>query len=219
LDSDPTAINVRLTRKQAAIIWPGLNFIVLANLTRMSQGAAVTRYLFNVFPLPPTVDTGKWSEAMMRRIDALWIRFKPKAQVGGLSTFLQDVKETVRGRRPFIRPRIVPIPRRASRAEIFQLTKPDEEDGEFEFGYKQRWLANIVVSVEPEFEIRERGMNRAEARCMELAPTFEEQEQAVYEQHQHLYHGPHTTVWRPPEANNGASRSAGDSSKVSRKPR
>lgn len=81
--SDPTAIDVRLTRTQAAIIWRGLNFIQLANLTRASEGSAISSYPFYITPLPPTVDTGRWSQAMMRRVEALWRQFKPRAGSGG----------------------------------------------------------------------------------------------------------------------------------------
>jgi hypothetical protein len=48
----PTTIDVRLIKTQAAIIWPGLNFIQLANLARGSEGNAITCYPFYIAPLP-----------------------------------------------------------------------------------------------------------------------------------------------------------------------
>ncbi|HEX4007256.1 MAG TPA: hypothetical protein VHX60_13855 [Acidobacteriaceae bacterium] len=83
MTSDPTAIDVRFTRNQAAIIWPGLNFIVNAHLTRITEGRAVTSYPFYLFPLPPTADLGIWSQRLMQSIVDLLVEFKPRARSGG----------------------------------------------------------------------------------------------------------------------------------------
>jgi hypothetical protein len=83
MDTDPTAVNMRLSKTQMSVIWPGLNFIVLALLTREKTGTCEFAYPFQVFPLPRGFDEGAYRSAMMDRIRALWIRMKPIATTGG----------------------------------------------------------------------------------------------------------------------------------------
>jgi len=83
VDTDPTAINLRLSKVQMSVIWPGLNFIVLAFLTRVKTGTCEFEYPFRVHPLPRGFDAGTWRPAMMDRIRELWIRLRHKATTGG----------------------------------------------------------------------------------------------------------------------------------------
>jgi len=108
----------------------------------------------------------------------------------------QNVKDAVRNQNPLRRPTVVKLPRRLSSAELFQLTKPTIEwrESERELGFIVRWLANLIVSAEPEPEIRERGMNKAQMRWSELVPkvTPAEQYQRQAEHYRWLSEGPHT---------------------------
>jgi hypothetical protein len=83
MDTDPTAVKMRLSKTQTSVIWPGLNFIVLAFLSREKFGTCEFAYPFRVCPLPRGFDDGNYGSAMMDRIRALWIRMKPIATTGG----------------------------------------------------------------------------------------------------------------------------------------
>ena len=78
MGTDPTAIPVRLSRRQTSLIFLGLNFIVNANQTRMKTGIAQTCYPFQVCPPPLNFDHGKFDPAMMEVIESLWDRLRPK---------------------------------------------------------------------------------------------------------------------------------------------
>ena len=83
MDTDPTAVDLRISKTQMSVIWPGLNFIVLAFLTRVETGTCEFAYPFRVCPLPRGFDDGTYRSVMMDRIRALWIRLKPIAKTGG----------------------------------------------------------------------------------------------------------------------------------------
>ena len=83
MDPDPTAVKMRLSKTQMSVIWPGVNFIVLALLTREKFGTCEFAYPFRVCPLLRGFDDGTYRSAMMDRIRALWIRMKPIATTGG----------------------------------------------------------------------------------------------------------------------------------------
>ena len=83
MDSDPTAVKMRLSKSQMSLIWLGLDFVVRAYLTRVRTGSAQFEYPFHVLPLPLGSDAGTFGSAMMDRMLALWTRLKPKAKAGG----------------------------------------------------------------------------------------------------------------------------------------
>ncbi|HEX4007257.1 MAG TPA: hypothetical protein VHX60_13860 [Acidobacteriaceae bacterium] len=113
----------------------------------------------------------------------------------GIPTILQGVRDIVRGHLPRVRPVRVDLKARMSRAELFQSTTPSPAwfgDHEEQLGLIQRWLANVVVSVAPEMEIRERAMNKVEDRWTELVPSLKEQQKTLDAHRLLLYEGPHT---------------------------
>lgn len=71
---------MRLTETQISVIWPGLNHIVCACLTREVAGQALTSYPFEIQPLPPGFDSGTFRPSMMDRIKRLWTKLRPKAK-------------------------------------------------------------------------------------------------------------------------------------------
>jgi hypothetical protein len=77
------AIKFRLSKAQMAVIWPGLDFIACAYLTRVRTGTCQYAYPFQIYPLPQGVDTGGFSNKMIDAIIALWRRLQPKAKTGG----------------------------------------------------------------------------------------------------------------------------------------
>jgi hypothetical protein len=83
MDTDPTAVKMRLSKTQMSVIWPGLNFLVLALLTREKLGTCEFAYPFRVCPLPRGFDDGTYLPPMMDRIRALRIGMKPLATAGG----------------------------------------------------------------------------------------------------------------------------------------
>ncbi len=83
MDLDPTAVKIRLSKTQMSIIWPGLNFLVIALLSREKLGTCEFAYPCRVCPLPRGFDDGTYRPAMMDRIRALRIRMKPLAKTGG----------------------------------------------------------------------------------------------------------------------------------------
>ncbi len=83
MDPDPTAVKMRLSKTQMSVIWPGLNFLVLALLSREKVGTCEFAYPFRVCPLPRGFDDGTYRPAMMDRIRALRTRMKPIATTGG----------------------------------------------------------------------------------------------------------------------------------------
>lgn len=113
-----------------------------------------------------------------------------------IDTIIQCAKQRFHNPLPFPRPTVIKLPRRLSRAELFKLTKPQPEwrEDPHEIGFIQRWLETIVASVEPEQEIRDRGMNMVQARWRELVPevTPAEQQRRQEEHYRRLYEGPHT---------------------------
>lgn len=82
MDTDPTAITLRLSRSQLAIIWPGLDLIVQNYLIRIRTGESPNSYPFRILPLPQGYDSGIWRQELMDRIVALWERLGPK-KAGG----------------------------------------------------------------------------------------------------------------------------------------
>ncbi len=83
MDTDPAAVKMRLSKTQMSVIWPGLNFLVLALLSREKFGTCEFAYSFRVCPLPRGFDDGTYRPAMTDRIRALWIRMKHIATTGG----------------------------------------------------------------------------------------------------------------------------------------
>ena len=86
----PVAIAIRLSSRQVSLIWPGLNFVVLAERTRKARGVAHCSYPYGMQPLPRGFDCGTYSERMMSSINGLWDSLGPKRKTGGrlrLDTF------------------------------------------------------------------------------------------------------------------------------------
>jgi hypothetical protein len=81
--TDQTAVPIRLSKTQMSVIFPGLNFMVLAWLTRQQTGACLSSYPFWLHQLPRGYDVGTFSSAMMDKIVGLWGRLKPMAKTGG----------------------------------------------------------------------------------------------------------------------------------------
>ncbi len=77
-------IPVRLNKSQTALIWTGLNHIVLSYAMRERTGQADSSYPFRVRPLPRDFNTGIYSPSMMNRTIALCALLKPKRSSGGL---------------------------------------------------------------------------------------------------------------------------------------
>ncbi len=80
---DPTAIKVRLSQHRMSIIWPGLDFIVRSNLTRIKTGESIASYPFRIHPLPYGFELGGYRQAFMDLIHGLWTRLQPQAKTGG----------------------------------------------------------------------------------------------------------------------------------------
>ena len=83
VETDSTAVRLRLTKDQVSVIWPGLNFIICQFLTRQETGQAVTSYPFRIQPLPSGADSGTFSAPMMERIQKLWSKIQPIKTNGG----------------------------------------------------------------------------------------------------------------------------------------
>ncbi len=83
VETDSTAVRLRLTKQQVSVIWPGLNYIICQFLTRQETGQAVTSYPFRIQPLPPGSDSGTFSAPMMDRIQQLWSKIQPIKTTGG----------------------------------------------------------------------------------------------------------------------------------------
>lgn len=86
----PIAIPIRLSWRQVSLIWPGLRFVISAELTRKERGVALCSYPLWMQPLPPGFDSGKYSARMMSSIDRLWDSLGPMLKTGGrlhLDTF------------------------------------------------------------------------------------------------------------------------------------
>jgi hypothetical protein len=66
-----------------SIIWPGLDHIVRAFLTREMAGESLTAYPFRIQPLPPGFDSGNFSPSMADRIRRLWAKLQPLLKTGG----------------------------------------------------------------------------------------------------------------------------------------
>lgn len=81
--ADPAAVEVRLTKEQVSVIWPGLNYIICQWLTQKMSGQSVTSYPFRIQPLPPDSDSGTFSARMMDRIQQLWTKIQPIIATGG----------------------------------------------------------------------------------------------------------------------------------------
>lgn len=77
------AIEVRLSKAQIAVIWPGLNYIVGAYMVRESGGQTGTSYLFQLQPLPPGFDSGTFSQSMMNRLGWLCVKLEAMRVTGG----------------------------------------------------------------------------------------------------------------------------------------
>jgi len=83
VDTDPTAIKLRLSKSQMAIIWPGLDLIAKNYFMHVSTGESPNSYPFRTLPLPQGYDSGTWRQEFMDRIVALWKRLEPKKKLGG----------------------------------------------------------------------------------------------------------------------------------------
>ena len=76
-------IPVQLNKSQTALIWTGLNHIVLSYALRERTGQAPTGYPFRLLPLPRDFDAGMYSASMMNRTIVLCACLKPKRSSGG----------------------------------------------------------------------------------------------------------------------------------------
>lgn len=82
MNEDQTAVPIRLSKTQMSVIWPGLNFMVLAWRMREQTGNSLS-YPFRLYPLPRGHDVGTFSQEMMNWICGLRARLKPMAKTGG----------------------------------------------------------------------------------------------------------------------------------------
>ncbi|MGC9224567.1 MAG: hypothetical protein ACP5E2_11610 [Terracidiphilus sp.] len=82
MHSDPTAIELRFSKPQMAIIWPGLDLIVRNYFTRMKTGESPNSYPFRTLPPPQGHDCGIWRQEFMDGIVSLWKRLEPKRNGG-----------------------------------------------------------------------------------------------------------------------------------------
>ncbi len=80
---NPAAIGVQMSKLQASMIWPGLNYIICQWLTWDLTGNPLTSYAFRVLPRPPGYDSAKFSAAMMERIQRLAAKIQPIQKTGG----------------------------------------------------------------------------------------------------------------------------------------
>jgi hypothetical protein len=81
--TDQTAIPIRLSKAEMSVIWPGLNFMVLAWGMRERTGTCPYSYPFRIYPFAPGHDTGTFNSPMMNLIVALRSRLGPIATTGG----------------------------------------------------------------------------------------------------------------------------------------
>lgn len=77
------SVAIRLTPAQMSVIWPGLDFIVKAELKRRKSGTSPYCYPFSVYPPPGGFDRGTHHPAMMDLAIHLWKKLRGKQNRGG----------------------------------------------------------------------------------------------------------------------------------------
>jgi hypothetical protein len=81
--TDPAAICFRLTAAQMSVIWPGLDLILKAHITRREKRRVLYAYPFDLYPLPRGYYIGTYNVALMNQIIALWNALRTKSTTGG----------------------------------------------------------------------------------------------------------------------------------------
>jgi hypothetical protein len=66
-----------------ALVWPGLDFLVKANISRGKNKAGTYSYPFSIYPLPSGKSRGTYQPYLMDQIVATWRQLKPKSSTGG----------------------------------------------------------------------------------------------------------------------------------------
>ena len=66
-----------------SLIWPGLDFLVKANISHGKNKAARYSYPFRIHPLPRSKTRGTYQPALMAQIEIAWNQLKPKSSKGG----------------------------------------------------------------------------------------------------------------------------------------
>jgi hypothetical protein len=84
-------ISAQFSKAQASLIWPGLDYIVRAYMTRQGAGSSRTSYPFQLYPPKRGFDTGTFSTSMMNRVIRAYAELQPKTKAGG--QFILDVYE------------------------------------------------------------------------------------------------------------------------------
>lgn len=84
LSTDPDAIDVRLTPVPAMAIWPGLDFIVRANRSRIRFGTSGTSFRSVRIPPPANLKLGSFAQDLMDHAVSLWQKLQPIAKTGGI---------------------------------------------------------------------------------------------------------------------------------------
>jgi len=77
------AVAVRLTSKQISLIWPGLDFVVKAEVTRRKHRVSSSCYPFQLYPPSPGFNRGTMDSEMMGIVIGLWRKLRLKQTRGG----------------------------------------------------------------------------------------------------------------------------------------
>jgi hypothetical protein len=164
LNPDPFAIKLRLTKAQISVIWPGLDHIIRADLTRKVSGQALTSYPFQIQPLPMGFDSGTFSPSMMKRIERLWIKLKPIASKGG--RIRMDAFE-LRAAALSVR-----VTLKLQRLKA-QKTLHGEADAKGQFSLDRTTIKELKVRTERVIRSLERNMKRANRQFLTQVSTDE----------------------------------------------
>lgn len=123
LEKAAPAIEVRLTRHRVDCIWPGLDFIVRANLTRLKTGSALNSYPFRMYPLPRGIDVGIPSARLMTQVQELWTRLGSRRSGGSITLDSIDVRIAILSARLSLKLARSGAPDWADRAPKLQISE------------------------------------------------------------------------------------------------
>lgn len=89
----------------------------------------------------------------------------PETQVWewAIPNLLAQTREITRGL-SVARPALFKLPKGISLTSLYQMARPQEYPDEYWIVHRAGWLANILMAIAPEFEIRESAMDKAEER-------------------------------------------------------